>query len=84
MKEYIVLEICKDTEGKISPAVYTYEDIKDARALFYNKCATAVKSDYLVHSVVLMNSAGNTIEMKSFRHEPAATTPVEETPEEVG
>lgn len=83
MKEYIVLEICKDAEGKISPAVYTYEDIKDARALFYNKCATAVKSEYPVHSVVLLNSAGSTIENKSFRHEPVAA-PVEENQEEIG
>ena len=27
MKEYVVIELCKDTEGKMTPSVYSYEDI---------------------------------------------------------
>ncbi|MBQ1791322.1 MAG: hypothetical protein II008_14180 [Oscillospiraceae bacterium] len=73
MKEYVVIELCKDTEGKMTPSVYSYEDIADARALYYNKCATAVKSAYLTHTIMLVNSAGVNMEPpKCFRHEPVA------------
>jgi len=82
MKEYVVIELCKDTEGKMTPSVYSYEDVADARALYYNKCATAVKSAYLTHTIMLVNSAGANIEPpKCFRHEPAA--PAEPTEPEV-
>lgn len=83
MKEYVVLELAQTQEGKLEPAIYSYEDVVDARALFYNKCAVAVKSAYRVHTVVLMNVSGAILEgPKCFRHEPAAT-PVDDGGEEV-
>lgn len=81
MKEYVVLELCQ-TETKIEPSVLSYEDVRDARALFYNKCAVAVKSAYLTHTIILMNAAGGIIEgPKCFRHEKQATEPEQDTPE---
>lgn len=81
MKEYVVLELCQ-TETKIEPSVLSYEDVRDARALFYNKCAVAVKSAYLTHTIILMNAAGGIIEgPKCFKHVPEAPATEPETPE---
>ena len=78
MKEYVVLELCQ-TETKIEPSVLSYEDVRDARALFYNKCAVAVKSAYLTHTIILMNAAGGIIEgPKCFRHVQPDPGPEEE------
>ena len=83
MKEYVVIELAQTQEGKLEPAIYSYEDVVDARALFYNKCATAVKRTNRVHTVVLMNVPGAILEgPKCFKHEPAAT-PVNAGEEEV-
>lgn len=83
MKEYIVLELSQATDGTLNPAVYSYEDVVDARSVFYSKCATAVKSENRVHTVVLMNVSGAILEgPKCFKHEPAAT-PVDDEGEEV-
>lgn len=80
MKEYLVIEICKTKEGAIEPGVYSYESIEDARERFYSKCSGAVKSEYLVHTIMLINSAGAIFEgPKCFRHETPAQV-AEETP----
>lgn len=73
MKEYVVLELCLSADGSLAPSIYSYVSIDDARALFYNKCAVAVKSAYLVHTVMLMTVSGGMLEQpKVFRHEPEA------------
>ena len=75
MKDYIVIEIQRNSDGTMAVLSDTYEDVASARSSFYTKCGIAVLSNVLIHSLVLMNNAGNVIEQKSFRHDPPATVP---------
>lgn len=75
VKEFVVIELCKDKDGKITPSVYSHETIEDAQESYYGKCRTGVKSQYITHTVILMNSTGGILEgPKVFRHDPPATT----------
>ena len=80
MKNYIVLEIQASNDGNTGIIHGEFEDITDAKSDFYSKCSFAVKSQVLIHTIVLMNAAGGIVEgPKCFRHEPA---PEPEAPEE--
>ena len=80
-KDYIVIELQRNSDGTMAVLSDTYSDVASARSSFYTKCGIAVISQVFIHSMVLMNSTGAVLEQKSFRHETVAT-PEPETPEE--
>lgn len=82
MKDYFVIEICRNHDGSARPAVYGYESKSEAESRFYAKCSTAVASEYAVHTVMLVNVGGGVLEHKSFQHAPAVTPEPETATEE--
>lgn len=67
--KYLILEIQKFADGSIAvPPVNTADNLNAARSTFYSKCSVAAVSDVPLHSVVLMNEAGQTLGLESFDH----------------
>ena len=67
--KYLIIEIQKLANGSIAiPPVSTADTLNAARSTFYSLCAVAAVSDVPLHSVVLLNEAGQTYALESFDH----------------
>ena len=67
--KYLIIEIQKLANGTIAvPPVNTADNLNAARSTFYSLCAVAAVSDVPLHSVVLLNEAGQTLGLESFDH----------------
>jgi len=67
--KYLIIEIQKFADGTLAvPPVNTADSLNSARSTFYSKCAVAAVSDVPLHSVVLLNEAGQTYALESFDH----------------
>lgn len=75
---YVVLQIYVDANGTISHPAQHFDNYEDAASRYYGILASAVKSQYPVHSVILMTEECFELEHKCFKRE---VTPVEPEPE---
>ena len=67
--KYVIIELQKFADGSVAiPPVNTADTLNAARSTFYSKCAVAAVSDVPLHSVVLLNEAGQTYALESFDH----------------
>jgi len=67
--KYLIIEIQKMSDGSIAvPPVSTADNLNAARSTFYSLCAVAAVSTVPLHSVVLLNEAGQTLGLESFDH----------------
>ena len=75
MTKYVVVQMYTDVEGTVAHPTNVYDNEADAWARYYGVLAVAVKSNYPVHSCMLMTDDAVKIESKAYYHE-ASSAPV--------
>lgn len=65
---FIVIELQKNTDGRIGNLVYVYANLNQAYQKYYLVLSAAAVSELPRHSAVLLREDGSTIEHCSFSH----------------
>lgn len=65
--KYIVIEL-QDNESTVGNQVWAYDSVFDAQAKYHSILAVAATSNVPCHSAVLLNSEGQYIDSKPFKH----------------
>lgn len=85
---YIVLEIQKNEQGKVSVLPFTYEDSATAENKYHTILAYAAVSTVPVHTVAMMNEMAVVLKYEYYEHpvpepepEPEPVDPIPEEPE---
>lgn len=67
--KYLVMEIQTNTDGTINvPPVTTFDKYSDAQTNYYGALAVAVVSNFIEHTVCMLNSEGRLIDKQCFKH----------------
>ncbi|MBQ6396976.1 MAG: hypothetical protein IJI06_02385 [Oscillospiraceae bacterium] len=68
--KYLVIEIQKFEDGKMSTPAYAFDNINSAEAKYHAILSAAAVSALPVHSAVLLNETGFCIKSQSYDHTP--------------
>ena len=69
MQKFVVIEIITQADGRIAAPVNAYENEADARSKFHDVMKQAYRSNYPVHSCMLMTSEAFKLEDECVKHE---------------
>jgi len=65
---YIVIELQKNTEGKVSNIVTAHNTLAEAESKFYTILASAAINNVPVHSAIIVSEEGFPVKHQCYKH----------------
>lgn len=65
---YIVIELQKNTEGKVANLVTSHNTLAEAESKFYTILASAAINEVPVHSAIIVSEEGFPVKNHCYKH----------------
>ena len=66
--KYIVVELQKNAEGKVSNLVTSHDTLAEADSKYYSILAAAAVNDVPVHSAIIVSEEGFPVKYTCYKH----------------